>query len=178
MITNEKLSIYFTWSCHALIGRSPVAVNTFLNENLDTIKEVAAELLKGFNPTMLYRGIIVREKINELPPHENFTYLSFSEDKDIAASFADPSPNGFGSAFHLGDYGYVIEYTPKVEEVLWHYSFFNKFPYLDAMLDVGVDGTTIPVQKEVILLQPETPFKVFEFDSYLPNYTRKMKKNF
>jgi hypothetical protein len=161
-MTNEELvGIYFQWSCRALLGGDPVATDKFLNDNIDVIKTVAQVMLKKVNyyPTEIYRGIILPEEVDELKPHKNFTYLSFSEDRKIAESFADPSPSGFGTLFFLGEYGYLIKYVPKIEEIIFHYSFLNLLPYQEVFIKAGYGDDLLVEQKEVTILQPQEPFK-------------------
>jgi hypothetical protein len=152
----------------ALLGGNPVAADQLLKANLDIIKEISGVLLGKFNytPKEIYRGIILPNEIDELKPHENFTYLSFSEDRKIAESFANPTPTGFGSLFYLGKYGYVIEYIPKPEEVIFHYKFMELLPYRSVFIKAGLGDETLNEQKEVTLLQPQEPFiKIKKYES-------------
>jgi hypothetical protein len=160
MTLNDKARIYFKWSCIALLGSDPVAADKLLSQNLDIIKEIAGELLKKikYEPIEIYRGVILTEEILELKSHPNFTYISFSEDKKIAESFADNSPKGFGSLFYLGDYGYVVRHTPKPEEILFHYRFMELLPYKRVFIEAGLGDETLNEQKEVMLLQPQESF--------------------
>lgn len=158
---NSETQIYFQWSFMALFGLNPVEADNFLCKNLDVIKQVSSQLLDKINyaPQEIYRGVILQNPIDELKPHENFTYLSFSESKDIASSFANPGPDGFGSLYHLGDYGYIIKHTPCKEEVIFHNKFIDILPYSNALLQLGFNDSTIREQKEVMIIQPELPFK-------------------
>lgn len=163
-ITNP-MEIYFNWTCNALLGLNPVGADNYLKKNIVVIKKAAQFLLNkiGYTPKEIYRGIILQYKLKngELPPHENFTYLSFSEDKKIARSFADPSPEGFGSVYDLGENGYIISYTPRIDEIIFHYKFAEILPFAKAIEQGGITGSadTIEEQKEVTILQPSSPFK-------------------
>jgi hypothetical protein len=160
MFESKKFQKYFEWSSLALLGGDPVGCDKFLNENFFDIKEVAQYFLKDYTPSLLYRGVILTEKVDTLKPHPNFTALSFSEDKKIAESFADSSANGFGTVFYLGDKGYVVEYTPKKEEVLFHYKMFEFFPYKERFESWDISGfDDLVAQREVIIIQPKEDFK-------------------
>jgi hypothetical protein len=158
-----SLNIYFNWSLVALIGKEPVKVDNYLKENLIEIQQVARSLLYiiNYKPAEIYRGVILKHDQNyRLKPHPNFTYLSFSEDINIAKSFADPGPNGFGSVYFLGHFGFIIKYTPTIEEILFHHKFLNILPYASAFEQLGIIDNVTMFQKEVIILQPEEPFKM------------------
>jgi hypothetical protein len=165
MSQSQKVQAYYNWSLHALIGLDNAAADKYLNENLATIKEIAGALLRDMEiePQEIYRGILMHEAdLTELKPHDNYTYLSFSDDPKIANSFADV--NGFGSEFginhNLGRYGYVVSYTPQLSEILFHHSFLDVFPYRKHMKQiVGDTSKTMDIQKEVMILQPAEPFK-------------------
>ena len=156
----NKEQIYFNWSFAALFGLSPGAADKFLCENLATIKAYAQELLIkiDYKPETIYRGVILNEKVDELIPHKNFTYLSFSENKTVAESFGDPTETGFGSVAFLGNYGYVIEYIPNLNEILYHNKFAEMLPYRQKLGSMGFNDDTLIQQREVMILQPENPF--------------------
>src|SRR5437868_1765020 len=87
----QKIRTYFNWSCNQISGVNPPAVDQYLRDNLEDIKIAAQHLLNKINyqPGTIYRGIIMQQEITELQPHENLTYLSFSEDIKIAERFAN-----------------------------------------------------------------------------------------
>jgi hypothetical protein len=166
------VEIFFRWSLHALYPAVPHAADRYLLRDRVTICKVAQELLRstGYTPGPIYRGIILREPITRLEPHKNFQYLSFSADKTVAEHFANV--NGFGSNIlnvetQLGKHGYVIEYTPQPEEVLFHYHFFSLLPYAEVYNMMNLDGPAeveyLRQQKEVTILQPAVPFTVKRF---------------
>lgn len=166
VITKKDVTVYFNWSSSALLGTNPTASDWYLRKNYNTIQQVATCLLNKMNyqPKEIYRGILMHdEALTELLSHSNMTYLSFSEDINIAKSFADI--NGFGSQFGinhlLGTNGYIVTYMPDASEVLFHHSFIDVFPYIKVWNQSGIDGTekTLEIQKEVTILQPQVPFK-------------------
>lgn len=161
------LKTYFNWSANTLCPLNPGAADRFLKENKTAILNTSQKLLKlvRYVPGLIYRGILLKQTVNEIMPHERLEYLSFSTDRSVAEHFANV--NGFGSeimnlAAQLGNYGYIIEYIPSVSEVLFHYHFLSLLPYAEAFSQLGMDGTSEVVglknQKEVTILQPEQPF--------------------
>lgn len=165
-ISNSDIKLYFNWSSNALIGTNPTVSDRYLCENYKAIKSVADYLLHKVNyqPREIYRGIIMKQdNLTELVPHKNMTYLSFSEDLAIAQSFGDPA--GFGAQYGinhlLGNCGYIVSYTPQLSEILFHHSFIEIFPYIKVWNAMGIDGTekTLEIQKEVMIRQPQEPFK-------------------
>lgn len=165
-MTQADLDIYFNWSCNQLAG-DPVATDAYLRKNLEVVKRVAAKLLYGYKPKPLYRGVIMRESgLTELKPSPDFTYLSFSEDKNVAEIFADPEHHMAVELRKQGKhYGYITEYTPKIEEILFHHVFLEMFPYVECLLiKINVDGSKLHEQKEVTILQPTHPLILNKYD--------------
>lgn len=161
------LHTYFNWSANALMPIRRGAAHRFLMENRLVIHSTAQRLLKQMNysPQTLYRGIILREPVEQIAPHPKFTYLSFSADPVVAAHFGNY--NGFGSnlvnvAEQLGKFGYVIPYKPAFREILFHYRFLSFLPYAEAFTLIGVDGLgqveNLKRQKEIVIFQPSFPF--------------------
>lgn len=167
---DKELGIYFNWSCNQLAGE-PCATDMYLRDNLDTVKKVAAKLLKyiGYQPGPLYRGIIMEEEdLTELWPHEGFTYLSFSESRDVAEIFADPAhPMAVIFPYRLKTnnlFGYVTyPYLPSMSQVLFHYKFLQLLPYVNALRTQNIDASRIHEQQEVTILQPATPLLLKPF---------------
>jgi hypothetical protein len=161
-----ELGIYFTWAINALfpIGRG---AKRFLFENELVIRKMSQKLLKDidYKPGPIYRGIILKDKVSQIEPEKFNYHLSFSTDRSVAENFADI--NGFGSEHEdlkskLGEYGYLIEYTPKLSEVVFHYSLLSILPFEEAFNNVITDGRGqvefLKTQKEVTILQPTIPF--------------------
>lgn len=160
------LKTYFAWSVNAL--RNPASVDEFLKAHKSTITRVAQELLKEttYVPGKIYRGIILRQQVDSIMPLNKIQFLSFSTQRKVAEHFADIK--GFGSDTldvekQLGSFGYVIEYTPKVEEIIFHYSFLSLLPYAELFTVLGMEGDKeiefLTQQYEVMILQPQDPFK-------------------
>lgn len=161
-MTQNEFEIYFNWSCNLLVGE-PIATDAYLKQNIGTVKRCAIELLRiiEYTPQKIYRGIVMTEHgLTELKPHNGFTYLSFSEDFAVAKIFADPMHNmaveirkRIGSNLS----GYITEYTPQLDEILFHHKFLKMFPYVEAILEKDIDASRIHTQQEVTILQPSYP---------------------
>lgn len=175
---DKELGIYFNWSANQLAGDS-VATDKYLRDNLDTIKKVASGLLRKINyqPTLIYRGVIMKEReLTHLQPHPGFTYLSFSENLEMAKIFADPDHYmAFVMKHRLGEeqlYSYIVEYTPQIEEVLFHHKFLEILPYVQLLREVAnIDASKIHEQQEVTILQPAYPLEVkTPYDYFIKTY--------
>jgi hypothetical protein len=153
---------YFQWSCLALYGADPVGADRYLRDNLEEIQHYAGRLLRKINyePQTVHRGVILPEQIDgKLDPHPRQTYVSFTEDISIAERFADINhwmsfilrANGY-------KFGYMIEYTPTIDEILFHHSFVDLLPYDDWFISVGVYDNKVREQKEVTIIQPAESF--------------------
>lgn len=161
------LTTYFNWSANVLMPINPNAADHYLRANRMAIVKVAQKLLQviQYAPVTLYRGILLKQQVSAIEPHDRLQYLSFSEDLSVAQCFADP--RGFGNELvnlesRLGRHGYVIEYTPTLEEILFHYHFLAILPYAEAFTLLGMNGgaevSSLHDQKEVTILQPASPF--------------------
>jgi hypothetical protein len=158
---------YINWSLNMLLPIHTGAADRYLILHRDAVLSEASRLLIeiGYKPGTIYRGLLLEDDVNEIKPHENFQYLSFTDDKNVADHFADPV-NGFGNGIidlkELGEYGYVIEYIPKIEEVLYHYKFLDLIDYGKYIDAIGMDGASeiagLKKQREITILQPVEPF--------------------
>ncbi len=160
--------IYFNWSCNLLVGE-PIATDKYLQDNLKVITTVSLSLLKriAYTPLIIYRGVIMKDAaLKQLQPSNDFTYLSFSEDKKIAEMFADPEHDmGVELKARGGHYGYLTEYTPRLDEILFHHHFLKLFPYVEAILFYNnIDASKIHLQQEVTILQPSHPLIINNYD--------------
>lgn len=139
----------------------------YLKENREVIVNTAGKLLRQIDyvPSLIYRGVLLKDAVEKLFPNVNMAYCSFSECEDVARHFA--SINGFGSELidlksRLGEYGYIIRYTPKFEEVIFHHLLLEILPFSEALDLIGMDGYAeiqgLKRQREITILQPEKPF--------------------
>lgn len=164
---DSDLKIYFNWTCNALMPIFPGAADKYLNIHKSTVTKMAQQFLSELNykAEAIFRGIILRQPATCIMPEPNMQYLSFSTDRKVAENFANV--DGFGSDIidvrkQLGTYGYVIEYTPAREEILFHYELLDMLPYVEAFNLIGVKGEKdvdgLRKQKEIMIHQPATPF--------------------
>ena len=176
---NGDLQIYFNWSANAIMPVHAGGADAYLKANQPVIVKIAQRLLEfiDYVPETVYRGVILKQSVTEIVPREKLQYLSFSTDRTVAEHFADI--NGFGNplinlAARLGKYGYLIEYTPAISEILFHFSFLSILPYAEAFNLLGMNGTreaeSLLKQKEVMILQPAAPFThITQYQNPVPN---------
>ncbi|MDF2191384.1 hypothetical protein [Paraflavitalea sp. CAU 1676] len=168
---DPTIAYYFNWAANALVPFFPGGADQYLRLHKPTIHSVAQNLLAKikYRPTLLYRGVILREPVTMISPNPGLQYLSFSTDRSVAAHFANI--NGFGSEIiditkQLGNYGYIIQYQPALHEILFHYAFLDFLPFTEAFNYIGLDGAgqveALKKQKEVMILQPTAPFEAIQ----------------
>ncbi len=171
---SDELWTYLNWSVNALAPTSGNRADNYLKVNKATIVNTSQKLLREINytPTEIYRGLLLREKSEYILPHKNLEYLSFSENIEVVKQFADI--HGFGSNIvdlktRLGEFGYVIHYTPQIEEIIFHYKFLDLLPYSEALNLIGMNGdievASLKEQMEVTILQPNEPFYNIHFQN-------------
>lgn len=154
----DNLLHYLNFIKLALYGPRPDLCDSYFKEHAESILEGAAYFRNKFDykPTKLYRGILVEPELviqGRLPAASNITYLSFTEDSRVAAEFADKTStmSSYLAMVRPRVWGYIIEHTPKPEEVLFHWSWYERIP----LLCVGnlLDSDVIKHQKETVLHQ-------------------------
>lgn len=161
----NAIQIYWNFIFNVLSGRNPDAYYRQNSQRIDYFAEVLRRKFpKQIKP--LYRGILLlpNEVHDGKVKHQNeITYVSFSEDKNIAAAFADiQNPI---SAYAIQRYpnkkGYLItKNTYSQNLMLFHYEwlFDTKLIYVFRRL-FGDDSKFVEIQKEVIL-KPESSYEV------------------
>lgn len=87
----EAVKIYWNFIFNALSGRNP---DRYYRKNSQSIDLIAAVLRKKFPKSIkpLYRGILLSpDEVHDgkVKHQSEITYVSFSEDKNIAIAFAD-----------------------------------------------------------------------------------------
>jgi hypothetical protein len=171
----QDFNAYVSWVVLAIMGRLQEA-DTLMVHHGAAVRRFAGTLRKHFRQPLkpLYRGLLLEphEVQNGLVPAQQpgAESVSFSEDRDVACYFADPSSimSEAVKAHRPGVEGYIAEYTPRRDEVLWHYK-WNPLPFKGGRLfDVRMAARQHPAtyhdpaqfdyvfdtQKEVILLPP------------------------
>lgn len=112
----DSLNLYINFLLYAIVGRMAEA-DSLLRKYKQKIYDAADHSLRGLNPNFLaYRGILlhpssVEQYGNKIMSHEKLTFISFSEDKDVAHWFADPKSvmSSYVSTMDPGVRGYTIE---------------------------------------------------------------------
>jgi len=147
-----------TGYANEMVKKYAESIIEFYNE-INTYQNPEGELSVLIKKQTIYRGIVLEDNnLTKLQPHENFHYLSFSEDINIAKEFARP---GSLSLSNLGNYGYLITLEPKDYTTLAHYK-------INTLLNLYWDKQGIPDriaslrQQEVTILQPLKSLKLIQ----------------
>ena len=161
----EAMKIYWNFIFNALSGRNP---DNYYRKNSQSINLIAAVLRKKFPKSIkpLYRGILLSpDEVHDgkVKHQSEITYVSFSEDKNIAIAFADikndiskyvafSSPNKTGYLITKNTYDQNL--------MLFHYEWLSDTNAMAAFRRiVGADSKFAEIQKEVIL-KPENTYAV------------------
>lgn len=161
---------YVNWALYAVLGRMAEA-DGIMEQYGPDIYDVVRYFQKKRPPTIrcLFRGVLVEPEVivaSTLPPEPRVTFVSFSEDRNVACWFADVESfvSGYVKQQRPRVEGFVIEHTPKLEDILFHYSWGLAFPLPDGRraplsvfaqmhsdIDVRQFDWNLRTQKEVIL---------------------------
>lgn len=161
----QAMRIYWNFIFNALSGRNP---DDYYRQNSQAIDLIAVSLRRKFPKTIkpLYRGILLfpNEVHDGKVKHQSeITYVSFSEDKNIAVAFAD-TQNPI-SAYVAQQYptkkGFLItKSTYNQSLMLFHYEWLFDTNAIAAFRRAfGADSKFAEIQKEVIL-KPEPSYEV------------------
>lgn len=130
----DDMNHYITWVLYAVYGRMAQA-DGILQQFSGKIERVAQFLRRHRPPHLgkVYRGLLLTSEeaaegiINQDP---NLTFVSFTEDHDVACWFADPKSFLAGAVVEQrpGVKGWIVEYEPTLNDVLFHYSWGLRFP--------------------------------------------------
>lgn len=167
---NKAFNYYINWTLYAIYGQM-AAADSLLPTHKEHIYRGADCFRKEFGTPIspLYRGVIVNdEHVNDglIRCQERVEYISFSADKNVAYWFADRDSimSHLVSMQHPKAKGYVIQFTPDVNDILYH----HKWPLTAtlikaAMLHPDIDPSqfhwNITTQKEVMIKPVNTPMK-------------------
>jgi hypothetical protein len=119
---------YLNWIVYAVVGDMSSA-DSLLRKNGAAIRSVARHLQQTKKPKIqtLYRGLLlepeaVEERAIDQDPH--VTFVSFSEDRDVACWFADPKSemSSYVKKIRPRVEGWIMEYKPRLSDILFHYS--------------------------------------------------------
>jgi hypothetical protein len=123
-----------SWLVLAIMGRLQEA-DAILEQYRQVVYGVAAKLRKQKTQPLraLYRGLLLEPGGGGfVEPDLRMQSVSFSEDRDVACYFADPGVimSGAVRAERPDVEGYILEYMPKRDDILWHYK-WNPVGFLD-----------------------------------------------
>lgn len=148
---------FINFSLYAVLGKMAEA-DDLMRRFGDGIKRVAAVLAARFplRPSSLYRGMLV-DPATPVTPDGRYTFVSWSEDRDVACWFASPESEISRplAAHNPRLRGVVLELT-RPERVLFHHSWAVGWERLAVahphMGDEGARqiGWSLRTQREVI----------------------------
>lgn len=187
----DPLNVYLSWIVPMIMGNMAEA-DALARQYRTVLYKFAADLqFKNRQPlNTLYRGLllhpseVVNGAVYTRPGGEES--VSFSEDRDVACYFALPGTivSGYVAQQRPGVEGYIAEYLPRRDEVLWHYK-WNPIAYKGRRFDVRVAARMHPMtahdpaqfdlafntQKEVILkpFAPGVPLPVTPVEDTCPD---------
>jgi DNA repair protein RadC len=131
----REFNIYATWCLYTILGRMAEA-DGIVQQYQREVYAAAQEMTRRFPVKLvpLYRGVLVEPELIErgkLPPDPQLTFVSFSEDLQVACYFGktDTMISGFVKEQRPGVEGYILEYKPsKPSEILFHHSWGSRLP--------------------------------------------------
>ena|GEM_PF-2544653 len=133
--TKEEYNLYVNWVLYAALGMLSEA-DALMRQHKKPIERMAKKLRKklGCPVRTIYRGLLIEPSEvppdRMLPPDPTPTFVSFSEDKDVACWFAsrDTMMAGAVTERRPDVVGWLMETVPKRDDVLFHWSWASKFP--------------------------------------------------
>jgi len=133
--TKEEYNLYVNWVLYAALGMLSEA-DALMRQHKKPIERMAKKLRKklGCPVRTIYRGLLIEPSEvppdRMLPPDPTPTFVSFSEDKDVACWFAsrDTMMAGAVTGSRPDVVGWLMETVPKKDDVLFHWSWATKFP--------------------------------------------------
>ena len=167
-IVPNDIRYYWNFMANALSGRMRHADNLY-HQYQESIDLMAKELRKRYGPNIsspVYRGILLDDHEvhnGEVSGDFGVTFVSFTEDKDIAIGFADTENDmsSFVVALHPTKKGYLItKPNYDFDLLLFHYSWLDKANMRPVWRQIfGDDADIVDKQKEVTL-KPERRYEV------------------
>lgn len=172
------LDLYVNFALHAILGKLGEA-DQIMRVGGDHVRRVAAQLAKRLpiTPAALHRGMLLDSE-KQFVADPKLTFLSWSEDRDVALWFACPRSVVSEPLMQLNPKlrGHVIEITGPRSRVLFHHAWAGAFGDLAALALahplMGEEGRrqiewSLRTQREVIT-EPVTnlrPERVADLDS-------------
>ena len=164
MTRNDEINMWINFALYSVLGKLAEA-DQIMQVHGEQVRSVAKFLAKEcpIEPTPLYRGMLLDpQRPYTIDPA--FTFVSWSEDRDVAAWFADrrSSISEPFALFHPEARGYIAELPAPRSQVLFHYSWaeraFNDLAGLAKLHPhMGANGAkqiewALRTQKEVITM--------------------------
>ena len=174
--TGDEYNYYVNWVLHAILGMLREA-DSLMRSHGGSIRRMARKLRRelGVPTHTLWRGLLLEP--GEVPPDRmvpprprahGVKSVSWSEDKEVGCWFADRD-NDMAMMVRMQRptvTGWMMKVTPQKQNVLWHWSWQNRFPsprgpgtisleVLASMhphIDVTQFHWALQTQKEVILV--------------------------
>jgi len=188
---------YVNWALYAILGRMAEA-DGIMEEYGPDVYDVVRFLQRKYPPTFrpIYRGVLVEPDAvvgGLLAPEPRVTFVSFSEDKNVACWFADPASfvSGYVKQQRPRVKGFILEHKPKLEDVLFHYSWGLAFPMpngrtapLSVFAQMHPDiivpqfDWNLRTQKEVIVKPIKHPLPVSPIETWSCPPTNELDKRY
>lgn len=156
-------SFWTNFVLNALRGGNP---DNYFKEHEYHIMAVANYLRKKFgfpvDNNICWRGLMVPKNLSnkkDLSAWEHTSFVSFSENKEIALLFGDMKHNisRFFAIKHPDYIGILCKELLKAEEVIFHWEWFFKTPLHQMMPDwVGI----VREQKEIMVKNMKRPLQI------------------
>lgn len=179
--TPDEYNYYTNWVLYAVLGKMREA-DSLMGAYGKHVRGMAKKLVKhlGVPARPVYRGLLIEQQ--SVPADrlvgalEGNTFVSFSEDKEVACWFAmrDSFVSEFVAQMRPGVVGWIAETWPDKKDVLYHWSWAERFPSPNGVGAIPLwsfarmHPDMIPsqvewnmrTQKEVILKPSKKPLKV------------------
>jgi hypothetical protein len=133
----QAFNYYINWAIYAVYGKMGEA-DGLMRPYGSSIRSVAKHLVQQLGAPVgrLYRGVLLEPEelaAGQLAQDPRLTFVSFSEDRDVACWFADRQSivSGFVAQMRPGVVGYVVEYDARPSEVLFHWRWADRIKLPD-----------------------------------------------
>ena len=137
-----EINVYLTFVLHAIKGHLKQA-DGFISQpgNRQAIYSVARTMheLMPVDIKPIYRGLLIEKNKMRRGPDgtpqigrkQGYKFVSWSEDRDVACWFADPGSfmNAADMTGNIKGDGWMVEITPRAEDILFHWTWGLNFPF-------------------------------------------------